>query len=202
MSREYCNVCDRPQVSCICQFIENIPNNINVVILQHPKEVNHTKGTVSLLSRSLQFCRVLIGEEFTDNNTLAGLLSTYHNRIALLYPSDNALAIQHKSDEKEALNHDIQCIILLDGTWKKAYRMYMMNKVLHNIPHLVLPEIFDSQYRVRATSKTGALSTLEACCYALSLLENNQNKYQPLLNNFNAFNQMLLSFNPTICEGK
>jgi len=93
-------------------------------------------------------------------------------------------------------DNKIRCIILLDGTWKKAFRLYMMNQYLHYIPHLILPEGITCRYTIRSTQKKGALSTLEACSHALAILENDDSRYESLLMNFDLFNQMYLSFNP------
>lgn len=194
MSRPYCSSCQRPQVSCICHLIYPTKNKVHVVILQHPHEEKQTKGTVKLLSNSLSSCQVFIGEDFTHHNGLLDNLIKYKNKIALLYPSKDAELV--KSNSKSKLNENIQCIILLDGTWKKAYRLYMMNKVLHNIPHCILPEDIDGEYHIRKTQIKGALSTLEACCHGLAIMEADSQKYVGLLNQFKKFNQMQLAFIP------
>ena len=192
MSRSYCNVCQRPQVSCICHLICPTKNDTHVVILQHPSEVKQSKGTVTLLSQSLVSCQVLIAEDFSEHQEFLRILADYKGQIALVYPSEQAEII--KQNDEHNLSDNIKCVILLDGTWKKAYRIYMINEVLQKIPHRVLPDNIKGQYQIRKTQKQGALSTLEACCYSLALMENDQEKYTGLLNQFIKFNQMQLSF--------
>ncbi|MDO6447598.1 tRNA-uridine aminocarboxypropyltransferase [Colwellia sp. 1_MG-2023] len=192
MSRPYCNVCQRPQVSCICHLIYPTNNDIHVVVLQHPSEEKQSKGTVTLLSQSLASCQVFIAEDFTEHEAFLAVLKQYKGHIALVYPSEQAEII--KENANNHLANDIKCIILLDGTWKKAYRIYMINEVLQKIPQRVLPDNILGQYQIRKTQKPGALSTLEACCYGLALMENDKDKYSGLLNQFINFNQMQLSF--------
>lgn len=194
MSRTYCSLCQRPQVSCICHLIYPTKNNVHVVVLQHPSEEKQSKGTVKLLSQSLASCQVLIAEDFTNHTAFLDVLQKYHNHIALLYPSEHAEVIE-KNDDKSSLKN-INCIILLDGTWKKAYRIYMMNKVLQEMPHRLLPDDITGQYHIRKTKKQGALSTLEACCHGLAIMENDIEKYTGLLDQFIRFNQMHLAFVP------
>jgi len=194
MSRQYCNLCQRPQVSCICHLVCLTKNLIKVVILQHPSEVKQSKGTVALLSRSLAECQVLEGEDFQHNAVLQQLIEKYQGKVALVYPSEQAIEISQTNNETGV--SDIQCIILLDGTWKKAYRLYMMNPALHHLIHLQLPQSIEGRYQIRSTNKKGALSTLEACCHSLALLESNAKKYQRLFASFDEFNQMQLSFGP------
>jgi len=196
MSRPYCNVCQRPQVSCICHLVNTTNNDIDVVILQHPSEVKQTKGTVTLLKQSLTSCQVFVGENFTEHVELRQMVDKYKNEIALLYPSEQAVDIS-----KSQFVENIRCIILLDGTWKKAYRLYMMNPWLHELTHITLPDDIKGQYQIRSTKKKGALSSLEACCYTLALLEDSTQKYKNILTSFAQFNQMHLSFNPKSNKG-
>ncbi|MGB1262761.1 MAG: tRNA-uridine aminocarboxypropyltransferase [Cognaticolwellia sp.] len=206
MSRVLCQQCQKPEKGCICVFSVSIGNHIRVVVLQHPSEVKQSKGTVALLQQSLANCQVLVGENFADCQILTQLLAHYDNKIALLYPSEQAVTVDFSSSNhaenvrrtplQDSQLNEIECIIVLDGTWKKAYRMFMLNPCLHNIAHIVLPQGIESLYQIRKTKKENALSSLEACCHALARLENNREKYQVLLNNFVKFNQFQQSFSP------
>jgi len=215
MSRTLCQQCLRPSKGCICDFITSIENAIPVIVLQHPKEVNHTKGTIALLASSLSNCQVIVGEDFTENDELNEVLSTFNP--LLLYPSKQAqvlpiLTEQQLTEYVEQSSNTLRenkktCLIILDGTWKKAYRMLMLSKNLQSIVHVCLPEELanSGQYLIRKVAKANALSSLEASCYALALLDSNDNKqplsrtlarYQPLLDKFTQFNQFQLSFRP------
>jgi DTW domain-containing protein YfiP len=74
----------------------------------------------------------------------------------------------------------------------------MLSKNLQLINHIALPENLVGRYEIRKTNKKNALSTLEACCYALEILESSPNKYQGLLEKFVEFNQFQLSFKSKI----
>jgi DTW domain-containing protein YfiP len=162
----------------------------------HPKEVNQAKGTLPLLINSLTHSQVIIGEDFTNNDELNELLQHYGEQIALLYPSEQAEKLHTVNEGKS----QCKCLILLDATWKKAYRMYQLSSNLHTIKHFSLPEHLTGQYKIRKTMKKNALSTLEACCYALNVLEQDNKKLitanEKLLNKFDQFNQFQLSYRP------
>ncbi|PCI63285.1 MAG: hypothetical protein COB35_01445 [Gammaproteobacteria bacterium] len=196
MPRILCQHCHRPQLSCICQFVTKVKNTILVVVLQHPNEVKQSKGTLTLLANSLQNCVVIVDEDFTHNQALNDVLAKYQQNTLLLYPQDDAQTIESM---KKTMNNNGEkyCLILIDATWKKAYRMYMLSKNLHSITKLQLPTGYRSLYKIRKTTVTNGLSTLEACCYALSDLEKEPEKYQKLLSNFVGFNEFLLSFRKT-----
>lgn len=204
MARALCLRCQRPEIACICHLIVALDNKIEVVVLQHPTEVSQAKGTVTLLHQSLNLSQVLVGEDFSQDENFTHLLAKYAGKLALLYPSENAIEVDYLSNDKLIsknaninLMTEIRCIIILDGTWKKAYRMFMVNKALQTLPHIVLPQTLQGNYDIRKTKKSHALSSLEACCHALARLENNPGMYQCLLDNFIKFNQFQLSFRQT-----
>ena len=195
MTRAYCLKCERPEKSCICHLVTPVDNDIHVVILQHPLEVKQSKGSVTLLHQSLKSSQVIVGENFNDNLEVQLLLKQYDQQCAVLYPCDDATVLRED-------NSDInppKCLFILDGTWKKAYKMFMSNIWLQQLPHFTLANDIVGQYQIRKTTKKNALSSLEACCYALSVLEHQQSRasrYQPLLTAFVAFNHFQLSFKP------
>lgn len=195
MKREICTQCERPQKACLCRFIQQVSNDIDVVVLQHPKEVNHAKGTLPLLSQSLSRCKTIVTECADDSEAFKSLINEHLNSCYVLYPSDNAISLINNNKFGAAL--PISCLVLLDATWRKAYKMYQVSSLLKKLPHLMLSGEFDSLYSIRKTDKKDALSTLEACCHALAVLENAPKKYDPLLNSFVQFNQFQLSFRPT-----
>ncbi|NQZ24570.1 MAG: DTW domain-containing protein [Colwellia sp.] len=196
MTRAYCLQCERPEKSCLCHLVTSVDNGIHVVILQHPLEVKQSKGSVTLLHQSLKNSEVIVGEDFNDNVKIQSLLKRYNQQCAILYPSDNAVVL---SEEKCNISPP-KCLFILDGTWKKTYKMFMTNDWLQQLPHFTLADGIVGQYKIRKTTKKNALSSLEACCYALSVLERQQsgnNKYQALLDSFVKFNDFQLSFNPS-----
>lgn len=200
MTREICDRCQRAINACVCQFINAVDNQVKVVILQHYKEVGHNKGSVFLLANSLNNCQVLVGEDFSDNEQLLALMKQYSSdEMVLIYPSEHAQElplvtqtnVSGNENAKQTLSA-IKVIVLLDATWKKAYRMYQLSRNLDQMSHFKLPSGIKGQYAIRKTKKDDALSTLEACCYVLSLLEHDSKTYQPLMDNFVAFNQFQL----------
>lgn len=99
--------------------------------------------------------------------------------VALLYPSEKAVELSEpffsmaRHDEKEANLESHPChLIVLDGTWSKARRIYFENPWLQSIPHYKLSLSSPSLYEgVRKQPKPGCLSTLESIVYALKVLE-------------------------------
>lgn len=83
---------------------------------------------------------------------------------ALLFPSKKAISM-------EAVDFEVKHLIVLDGTWAKAKRMYHENPWLNLLPHLKLdPREMSLYSEVRLQPKAGCLSTVESIVYALKAL--------------------------------
>ena len=194
MSRTLCNKCTRPVSTCICRFISHVDNEVKVVILQHKSELKQAKATVPLLANALSNCEIFVGEDFTEHTELNKIISLYGKQCFLVYPAENAIDIP--PDMSKNINLSDVCLILLDGTWKKSYLMFMLSKNLHLLDAIKLPDGLESQYQIRSTTKENALSTLEACYHCLINIEDDVMKYQTLINDFIKFNEFQLSFIP------
>ncbi|KAI4388354.1 hypothetical protein MLD38_000688 [Melastoma candidum] len=82
----------------------------------------------------------------------------------LLFPSEKALTV----DEIKEAGFKVKNLIVLDGTWMKARRMYNENPWLRFLPHLKLDLDMASLYQeVRSQPKEGYLSTVESVVYAM-----------------------------------
>lgn len=99
----------------------------------------------------------------------------------LLFPSENAV----DANDLMAMDLEVKNLIVLDGTWGKARRMYYENPWLKMLPHLRLDVEKMSLYgEVRQQPKAGYLSTIESIVYALKALGNNCEGLDNLLDVF------------------
>ncbi|KAI0527349.1 hypothetical protein KFK09_002949 [Dendrobium nobile] len=97
---------------------------------------------------------------------------------ALLFPSSNAI-------EPAEVDHEVKHLIVLDGTWAKARRMYYENPWLKLLPHLKLDQRKESLYSdVRHQPKAGYLSTVESIVCALKALGNDMEGLDEILEVF------------------
>lgn len=192
--RLLCKRCTRPQVTCICQWIRPLAPLPEVLILQHPLEVHHAKGSARLLHLSLAGSQMHTGEIF-EPSYLQSCLHASGKTAVLLYPEWNP-AQDLGMPQPQKLATELppeQCrLIVLDGTWRKSRKMLHLNPLLQSLPRLALSDMPASHYRIRKAHRPDQLSTLEASCYALMQLEKNQEKYLPLLQAFDGFVAQLM----------
>lgn len=100
----------------------------------------------------------------------------------LLFPSDKAVNIS----DLDAVGLEVKNLIVLDGTWAKAKRIYSENPWLNFLPHLKLEVNEVSLYSdVRHQPKAGYLSTIESIVFALRAVgEKNREGLDNLLDAF------------------
>ena len=192
--RRECPTCLRAQTACICQWVTPINNQVEVVVLQHPKEVDHAKGSARLLHLSLQLSQLVVGDVFSDvalNDLLTGSPHAVRDTL-LLYPElpqDEAsgLAAAPALPVSGLSSPTALRLVVLDGTWRKSRKMLFQNPLLQQLPRLVLAHLAPSRYLIRKARRPEHRSTLEATCAALAQLEGDAPKYEPLLAAFDGF---------------
>lgn len=165
-SRAFCPDCDFLKSRCLCATLKMIPNNLHLIVLQHPSESKHPLNTVRIMKKSFKEMTVLVGEDFSNDLKLNTLLCDPNNECALLYPGEKADVLNSDSKDK-ALTH----LLMIDGTWRKAKKIYLLSKNLQTLPALKLTPEDKSDYRIRKSPAENALSTLEASVEALKYLE-------------------------------
>lgn len=201
--RPVCHTCLRPQRTCICQWITPTDHLADVVILQHPLEVDNAKGSARLLHLSLPDSTLVTGESFDEERLQAlinapGLHATFPapgkapTYAVLLYPDmpkeDALVAVPPPAVNPELLAEPARLrLIVLDATWRKSRKMLHVNPLLQRLPRLALQDVTESRYSIRKAHLPHQLSTLEATCHALAQLERNSARYQPLLVAFEGF---------------
>ncbi len=181
MSR-YCSQCGKSRKACICSWIVPLESGVELIILQHRSEEHRPLGTARILKLSLTTCICLVGEDFSQDKTLNDLLADDEYQHVILYPSEQSLCLSELAKGEGVNNKKIR-LILLDGTWKKAYKMWQLSSNLHTLPTVRLPENLQGSYKIRKAPSENSLSTVEAGFYALSLLEP-KNNFTPLLDVF------------------
>lgn len=184
--RAGCAICLRPQSACICQWITPVAHQAEVLILQHPLEVDHAKNTGRLLHLSLPRSRMLTGETFEEAGLRAVMEETPAYTV-LLYPPTPQDAEAPALDVERLKDPARVRLVVLDATWRKSRKMLHLNPLLRRLPRLSLDEAPASNYLIRKAHKVGQLSTLEAVCSALGRLEGDRGRYRPLLRAFEGF---------------
>ena len=189
-SRPLCGRCQRPRPTCLCGWLRPTDNRVEVLVLQHPTETRHAKGSVRLLQLSLRHCAVRIGEGFDDAELRAWLQAPGHDGCIrtpwLLFPATTDPPAQRHERPAGSAPDDIR-LVLLDGSWRQARQLLARHAALQALPRWSLQSPPPSRYRIRKAQRPEQRSTLEAACLALAALEDDDARYQPLLEAFDGW---------------
>ncbi|PWS56244.1 tRNA-uridine aminocarboxypropyltransferase [Pseudoalteromonas sp. meg-B1] len=166
MARALCEQCNFSLSTCICNAITCVDNQTQVVVLQHPSEAKISKNTAQLLALSLTRCKIIIGE---NNQDFVCLQKLPLSSTVLLYPNEDAieLDVANNSENVRPITH----LIVLDGTWNKAFKILQLTPLLQKFKTVSFRQIPTNRYTIRKAPRADSLSTLEAVAHSLSLIE-------------------------------
>ena len=163
--RKYCNHCQYPVSTCICKEIRPTVLDIEVTIIQHPKEATHAKNTARLAVLSIPSARIVSAN---DHLAMEALHHCCDQRSTLLvYPGDSSIPIEGLEDTAKKA---VTTLILIDGSWKQASGIVKQHAWLQSLTSVHFSQAPPSNYLIRHTSLSYALSTLEAVAYSASCI--------------------------------
>ncbi|WJG09418.1 tRNA-uridine aminocarboxypropyltransferase [Aliiglaciecola sp. LCG003] len=163
--RQYCQRCHYPQQVCVCDSIRALDLPVKLIILQHPDEAKHAKNTARLLRLCCENSEIIIGENSQDFVQLKRQCIEFPKHHWLIYPNASSQPIEKQHPLPVASLP--QKLILIDATWRKAYKMWQLNPWLQSLPSWHFDQLPESRYAIRKSSLSYSLSTLEATAYAL-----------------------------------
>ena len=167
MSRQLYLDCQYLKASCVCVAIKPITHQTQVVILQHPSEIKHPKNTVKLLSLLLEHLTIAVGETPQDFKDIQERLSNPKADASLVFPTQHSKPLSAVGSDQVK---SPKTLVLIDGSWRKAKKIFYLNPWLNALPCIAL-EKQQSIYQIRKTRMKGSMSTLEATAQCLQHLE-------------------------------
>ncbi|NTS78806.1 DTW domain-containing protein [Catenovulum sp. SM1970] len=187
LKRPYCDVCARPQKTCICHCVTPVSNQTPIHIIQHPDETKQAKGTAKLASLCLSSSTLSV---LSESKSVA-LSEVMH----VLFPAPNANELSENDREEITAQGGLH---ILDGTWRQANQLIRLleSRSIDIVFHTLSTIDYQSRYRqLRKTKKQGAFSTIEAIYLALSVLDS-ADVAEPLIESFNQFLEFQNQFQP------
>ena len=133
-------------------------------MLQHPTEVKHAKNTARLISLVAPATEIVVGETAEDFSAVRKRLQANRHAV-VLYPASDSVPLG------ESLTAEpIDSVIIIDGTWRKAKKIWLSNPWLHTMRVCHLNDADRSKYLIRSSSEPEGLASIEAAAFALHQL--------------------------------
>lgn len=159
-----CWTCFKPRVLCVCASVPRVANRTAITILQHPRERFHPIGTARFAALGLTRASVLRPRAPVTRSLALDV--DLPPRTALLFPGPGARDLADLAPGERPGG-----LVVLDGTWGQARKLYGANPWLAALPHYALTPAEPSRYRIRREPRANYISTIEAVVAALRILE-------------------------------
>ena len=150
----YCNQCKL--YICVCDKLKQVQTSIEFVVFRHWKETLRSSNSVRIAALCMPNLRVI----------------EYPSEEAENFKFDNANDILlFPSTSQEASQVSPKRIIVLDGNWKQARRMYKRIQGLSELACVQLHPAVLPPPRIRKPPFDGAMSTMETISQAVKRFE-------------------------------
>lgn len=143
---------------CLCAEIPVVATRTRIVIVRHHLEQHRSSNTARLAHLALPNSAIVDHGGFGGIAKLPDLTGAW-----LLYPLGEPMVATPAEPPAQ--------LVVLDGSWSQARRMYRKLPALRGLPILRLPDAPMAVARLRASPGPGQVSTIEAIAQALRLLE-------------------------------
>jgi DTW domain-containing protein YfiP len=135
----------------------------------HHREEHLTSNSATLAEKVLKnsklFMRGLPEKPFSFEE-----LNCQDDELPLfLYPHEDAIELNGENFSFKKVH-----LIVPDGSWSQARKVYRREQGLSGIQCVKLPEGFTSEYQLRKTHITDGLSTFEAIAHALGIIDGSE----------------------------
>jgi DTW domain-containing protein len=178
--RSVCSGCSRPTVVCLCRALRRLKARTKVVILQHPRESDVPINTARLAELQLEGSERHVGIKLCELPKLRESLRDAAAPPILLYPGEGSRDLAAHAPQGPVT------LVVLDGTWWQAKKLFQHNPELHALPRYSLSPQSPSRYRIRREPALHCISTIEAIAEALAVLEPDGFDREALLEPFEA----------------
>ncbi len=163
-----CTTCKIHQTLCFCDEINSLETLSRVSIIMHHRERFLTSNTANLATLVLNNCKIVLrglpGKLFDANE-----LGLNENETPLyLFPHEDAVELNE--DFLSTLTKPVH-LIIPDGTWSQAVKVYRRESALSHIQCVKLPLGEPGNYRLRKSERENGVCTYEAIMRALCLIE-------------------------------
>jgi len=172
-----CLRCLRPQDLCYCAHLPTVATRTRLEVIQHPHERTHPFNTARLVKLCMPNAAVHV--------PTPGFTGTLELRVdvpadaAVLFPHPGAADLRDLPEQQRP-----STLVVLDGTWGHAKRVYRENAWLQRLRHVKLTPSAPSNYRIRREPKPEYVSTIEAIVEALRVVEPGNRDAELLLRAF------------------
>ena len=164
-----CDACRLPDRACICEYRESFSADVEFWLLTHAYETYKPTNTGRLIRACLPDTKEIIWHSRTDpGEVLGALLDDERYQPILIFPESDDYVARMIDKPAGPESGRKPALIILDGTWRQARRMFRHSTYLQHLPVMSLHRGRPSSYALRKSLHENQLCTAEV---AIAMLE-------------------------------
>lgn len=158
-----CQYCQVAEAYCLCSYQPDIASKIAVMLLVSDNEVFKPSNTGRLIVDTIKESYVYQWSRTEPDSQMLALLADPAYQPIIVFPDEYVDDRQRLLGENvtSISENKIPLIILLDGSWREARRIFRKSPYLDELPVLSINPDAISQYMMRQSEKEQHLSTAE-----------------------------------------
>ena len=165
---ENCSKCGLPIITCICKSIKEVETKAKFVILSSEKEVYRNTNTAHLLKQiNTKSTEIIIWKRGEIPSSILSYINNDIYNVYLVFPIMNKEMEIRKAKYNKDNNTPV--FIIVDGTWREAWKIIRKSDYLKNLPILSLETNRVSKFTLRRGQEEGNLCTIEAAMELLKI---------------------------------
>ena len=178
---DFCPVCKLYNDICICSEIKEFTLDTRISILMHIKEKRKVSNTGKIANLCLSNSQVIYKGEKYPTTDIEDLISEDHINLILYPDATSELNKEFIAECDKPIN-----LILLDGNYNQAGKMFRLERTLRRAKTIRLPLGQIRKCKLRSPLHPEQISTIEAIINSLEIIgDSKANEYMEYL-----FNEM------------
>lgn len=167
-----CINCGLPVITCICDKINKVETKAKFIILSSEKEIHRNTNTASLLKLINPIStEIVIWKRGENSEAIINYINNDIYKVYLIFPVINEE--MEKRKVKYVKTNKIPVFIIVDGTWKEAWKIIRKSDYLKEVPVLPLEIETISKFTLRRGQEQGNLCTIETAIELLRISREN-----------------------------
>ena len=174
-----CQWCLLGEIFCTCQHREYINTQAHFMLVMYDDEVLKPTNSGRLIADVVPNTSAFLWSRKEPSKEMVAAINNPKYQPMLIFPAKYAepeqAVISHVSQCENTGEDKIPLLILLDGSWRQAIKMFRKSPYLHHLPLLSFTPETLATYELRKGSHDFQLSTAEVAALAFEAVDEPNN---------------------------
>ncbi|WP_371833599.1 tRNA-uridine aminocarboxypropyltransferase [Shewanella sp. H8] len=177
-----CNLCRLGELFCTCQYRQYLNTNVSFMLIMYNDEVLKPTNSGRLIADLIPDTHAFLWTRTDTDSAMLALLDHPKYQPFLVFPQQYVESDQVIVEQITAADLSIEqgqtktaLLVMLDGSWREAIKMYRKSPYLQKMPVLSFAPDTLATYALRKGSHDFQLGTAEVAALALTAAQEPQN---------------------------